>query len=204
MGMGNNHSSMIVVLGAFVLLFGLLLVVQEPEIEISEAAEVITEEVVHEPEEVAESLVEVLPIDVSEVIPDAEILNTVTVYIKSQRFHPNELIIAPNTKVTWVNNDSSPHKVVEYKRRFYGERIVQGESWEVVFNKIGTFTYFTATFPKMGKGKIIVQEEPLPITGNAVLDMDVKEKGGKFALLVLLMGLLVSVLCVITHKKRYH
>ncbi len=114
--------------------------------------------------------------------------------IKNLRFHPEEIIISPGTNVTWINKDNVPHKVVAYDRLFYGKKIYPGESYSFTFTKPGTHRYFDAVFVKIGRGKIIVKEEPLPITGSVIgIFPTSKDKAyGIFLLAFVIMILSVS------------
>lgn len=116
-------------------------------------------------------------------------------------FVPNDVIISPGTTITWRNFDNKAHKVVEYKRYFYGERMELGESYSFTFNEVGVYTYFDANFPKTGRGKITVQNDPLPITGNAVL-LSYDEAQGKNGAIVVLAGLSVFSLCSYIKKSE--
>lgn len=120
------------------------------------------------------------------------VLNQVKVAIYKGRFYPSEVTISPGTKVTWTNNDTFPHKIVSYDRVFYGSRMSPGDEYSFTFTNEGVHTYFDAIFPKTGRGKVIVREEPLPITGG-VIGVDLSSEGldGRFGLLVVLFVVMV-------------
>ncbi len=125
-----------------------------------------------------------------------EVLNEVTITIKDLRFYPEKITISPYTTVTWVNNDTVPHKVVAYDRVFYGPRMEPRDKYAFTFVYEGIHRYFDAVFPKIGRGTIIVKEEPLPVTGRVVgIDLVKKEAEGKFALLVALFVTMIIGLC---------
>ncbi|MBW2974366.1 cupredoxin domain-containing protein [Candidatus Woesearchaeota archaeon] len=154
---------------------------------------------------------DVIP-DESEEIPlieenekEIEILNEVTVTIRNLRFYPNEVTISPGTTIRWFNNDTTAHKVVAYDRLFYGPRLNPGEEYTFTFTKEGSHSYFDAVFPKIGRGKIVVKGEPLPITGGVIgIDLDKEETNGKFALLTILFIVMIFALShgIHTHYKK--
>lgn len=166
-----------------------------------------------QPEETstAEEIVEPSDVKEPEEIPSVEgddeevqVMNEVTVNINNLKFYPQEVRISPGTKVIWINNDTSPHKVVAYDRVFYGERILHGERYEFTFTWIGVHRYFDAIWPKAGKGTIIVQEEPLPVTGAVIgIDLSQQETNSKFALVFLLSMIMVLGIAhgIFTHHK---
>lgn len=150
----------------------------------------IVEEVV-EPEDVVPDETEEIPV-IEEAEEEIEILNEVTITIKNLRFDPKEITIAPGTTVIWFNNDTLAHKVVAYDRVFYGPRLNPGDKYAFTFTQEGTHRYFDAVFPKIGRGKIVVKEEPLPITGGVVaVGLSGEEGKGRFALLVLLFVVMI-------------
>lgn len=126
----------------------------------------------------------------------------VTISIEIRKFIPDEVSIEPGTQVTWINNDRVPHTMVEYHRKFYGPRMLPGESFSVVFTEPGVYTYFSANFPKWGKGKIVVGSPENQITGDVVAELAREENDSKFALLTLLFVVLVYTVCVVVHRKR--
>lgn len=156
-----------------------------------EVKETYTAEEIIEPEEVIPSEEEEIP-TIEEAEEEVELLNEVTIVINNLRFYPEKVTISPGTTVIWINNDTAPHKVVAYDRLFYGPRMSPGDKYAFTFTKEGTHRYFDAVFPKIGRGRVIVKEEPLPITGDVVrLDLSRNETNGKFALLVLLFVIMI-------------
>ena len=123
---------------------------------------------------------------------DVELLGEVEIEIKNWKFYPEEIIISPGTTIVWVNNDSVPHKPVAYDRIFYSSRLEPGDKYSFTFTNAGEHRYFDAVFPKSGRGKIIVKEEPLPITGGVVgVDLGKQEMSGQFALIIILFVVMV-------------
>jgi len=134
----------------------------------------------------------------SEVV--VELSEEVTINIKGLRFDPDNIIISPGTTVVWVNLDSVSHKVVAYDRLFYGQRMTTDDKYAFTFTQEGTHRYFDAVFPKIGRGTIIVKEEPLPLTGAVVADFDMAEANGKQAMIILLFVVMVFSLSKGMHK----
>ena len=123
---------------------------------------------------------------------DVELLSEAEIEIKNWKFYPEEIIISPGTTIVWVNNDSVPHKPVAYDRIFYSSRLEPGDKYSFTFTNAGEHRYFDAVFPKSGRGKIIVKEEPLPITGGVVgIDLGKQEMNGQFALIIILFVVMV-------------
>lgn len=148
------------------------------------------EEVVETEEIIADEQAEIPVIEESEEV--VEVLNEVTIAINDLKFYPQKITISPGTTVTWFNNDTLPHKVVAYDRLFYGPRLSSGEKYSFTFTQEGTHRYFDAVFPKIGRGTIIVKEEPLPITGGVIgVDLNREESNAKFALFVLLFVIMI-------------
>lgn len=79
----------------------------------------------------------------------------VKVDIKEFMFGPKDLTIAAGTKVTWVNDDQTPHSVVETHKVFRSGALDTNDSFSYVFNTPGAYEYFCALHPQM-IGKIIV------------------------------------------------
>ena len=144
------------------------------------------------------------PPSIEQAGSDVEILNQLEIVIKNSKFYPSEARITTGTSVTWRNDDPVPHKIVAYDRLFYGSRMNPGERYTFTFTKEGTHTYFDAVFPKTGRGKIIVQEEPMPITGGVIgINLNQKESNGKFALVTLLFVITVLGIShgIYTHRR---
>jgi len=150
----------------------------------------IAEELI-EPEDVTEEEAQQIPV-MEESEEEVAVMGEVEISIYNGKFYPDRITISPGTTVTWINEGRFPHKVVAYDRLFYGDRIAPGERYSFTFTNSGSHRYFDAVFPKAGKGKVIVQEEPLPITGGVIgVNLSGEESAGKFALLVLLFVIMV-------------
>lgn len=83
--------------------------------------------------------------------------NDVTVNINNLSFDPVILTIKPGTKVTWINNDSTPHTITsDSDNVLKSSTISPGQSFYFTFAGAGEANYHCSIHPKM-KGKIIVQ-----------------------------------------------
>ena len=77
-----------------------------------------------------------------------------TVIIKNFSFSPDVLTVKQGTKVTWINQDLMVHKV--NSDTFNSSDLNQGDKFEFVFNKVGSFDYVCSIHPAM-TGKIVVE-----------------------------------------------
>lgn len=80
----------------------------------------------------------------------------VTVTIYQQAFHPDILIIEPNTDVIWTNLEPQPHSVVSDDGYFRSDLLGQGESFNYTFTKQGLFMYHDGAHPTT-TGKVYVK-----------------------------------------------
>jgi len=72
-------------------------------------------------------------------------------------FAPSPLVVAPGTRVTWVNNDDVPHLIVNVQRAFRQSPVLDTDQrFSATLTKPGTYDYFCSLHPKM-QGKIIVR-----------------------------------------------
>lgn len=81
----------------------------------------------------------------------AEAAETVTVSMKNFAFDSDSITIPPGTRVVFVNEDPTPHNVVEgtkaqvgsndHQPLFESPELAPGESWEIVFNEEGDYHY---------------------------------------------------------------
>ena len=78
------------------------------------------------------------------------------VEIHNMKFNPAILTIAAGTKVTWVNEDNSPHTVTDKGKVFRSAGLDTKDSFSYTFEAPGEFTYFCTIHPIM-VGKIVVK-----------------------------------------------
>lgn len=81
-----------------------------------------------------------------------------TVEIDNFTFSPAHLVIAPGTRVTWVNHDDIPHTV--YSREAPASRhsppLDTDDSFSMVFDSPGTYGFFCSLHPHM-QSEIVVR-----------------------------------------------
>jgi plastocyanin len=78
------------------------------------------------------------------------------VTISDFAFSPATITVAAGTKVTWTNQDSSPHTIVsDDGSTFKSERLANGASFSFTFTTAGTFAYHCGIHGSM-TGKVIV------------------------------------------------
>jgi plastocyanin len=78
------------------------------------------------------------------------------VKIDNYNFSPPTLVVAPGTKVTWTNDDDSPHSVRENDGKFKSAALDTDESFSQTFTDAGEYEYFCSIHPYM-KGKVVVK-----------------------------------------------
>ena len=78
------------------------------------------------------------------------------VEIHDMKFNPPTLTIAAGTKVTWVNEDSSPHTVTDRNKAFRSAALDTKDSFSYTFAAPGEFSYYCTLHPMM-VGKIVVK-----------------------------------------------
>ncbi|MFA5828705.1 MAG: PQQ-dependent sugar dehydrogenase [Candidatus Shapirobacteria bacterium] len=77
------------------------------------------------------------------------------VRIKNFKFEPETITIPKGTKVTWANEDSTPHTIAS-QGNFESNTFDQGETFSFTFEETGEFDYICGIHPEM-KGKVIVE-----------------------------------------------
>lgn len=81
------------------------------------------------------------------------------VSIQNMLFTPSQVTIAKGGSVTWTNNDSITHTVVDDLSNVGGPAsgdIAPGQSYTFTFNKTGSFQYHCSIHPSM-RGTIVVK-----------------------------------------------
>ena len=71
-------------------------------------------------------------------------------------FMPSEITVAPGTTVTWVNNETMPHTVVDPNKGFRSKFLVKDATFSFTFTTPGDYDYLCSIHPNM-KGKVIVK-----------------------------------------------
>lgn len=86
----------------------------------------------------------------------ADAAPTTKVEIRGMKFTPATLTIAAGTKVTWINQDTTPHTVTDKDRAFRSAALDNNESYSFTFSRPGDFTYYCTIHPMM-VGRIVVK-----------------------------------------------
>jgi len=79
--------------------------------------------------------------------------------IKNMMFTPSQITVAKGGTVTWTNNDTTTHTVVDDLANVGGPNsgdIVPGATYSFKFNKTGSFQYHCRIHPSM-RGTIVVK-----------------------------------------------
>ena len=71
-------------------------------------------------------------------------------------YSPPSLVVAPGTTVTWKNEDSDVHTVVEKDRKFKSAALDIDDTFSQTFTAPGEYEYFCSLHPRM-TGKIVVK-----------------------------------------------
>ena len=79
-----------------------------------------------------------------------------TVVMDHTAFIPSEITVAPGTTVTWVNNETMPHTVVDLNKAFRSKTLVKDATFSFTFTTAGDYSYLCSIHPNM-KGKVIVK-----------------------------------------------
>jgi plastocyanin len=79
-----------------------------------------------------------------------------TVSMDHSTFTPSEITVAPGTTVTWVNNETMPHSVVDLNKAFRSKTLVKDATFSFTFTTAGDYSYLCSIHPNM-KGKVIVK-----------------------------------------------
>src|SRR5579863_1007693 len=87
---------------------------------------------------------------------DATATAPAVVEIHDMKFTPATLTIPVGTKVTWVNEDNSPHTVTDKGKVFRSGGLDTKDSFSYTFASPGEFTYFCTLHPMM-VGRIVVK-----------------------------------------------
>ncbi len=92
----------------------------------------------------------------AEDLDNAAASPTATVSMDHNTFIPSEITVAPGTTVTWVNNETMPHTVVDPNKGFRSKTLVKDAKFSFTFTTAGDYDYLCSIHPNM-KGKVIVK-----------------------------------------------
>ena len=71
------------------------------------------------------------------------------VEIQAFQFHPQRIVIAPGDTIVWVNRDIVPHTVTANGGTWESQTLEEGQSWQVVVEATGVYSYFCKFHPHM-------------------------------------------------------
>jgi plastocyanin len=69
----------------------------------------------------------------------------VTVSMDHNTFIPGEITVVPGTTVTWVNNESMPHTVVDLNKSFRSKTLAKDASFSFTFTAAGDYAIWLIT-----------------------------------------------------------
>ena len=79
-----------------------------------------------------------------------------TIAIDNFTFNSKSVTVPPGTKVTWINHDDVPHKVVSADKTFSSPVLDTDGRFSFTFTKPGTYDYFCSIHPMM-TGNVVVK-----------------------------------------------
>jgi plastocyanin len=86
----------------------------------------------------------------------AKVVKTDQVSVEDFGFKPEVIQVRPGTEVTWTNEDSAAHRIVEEGGAFEGEDIGQGDQTVRTYDAAGVYPYFCGIHNSM-HGTVIVK-----------------------------------------------
>jgi plastocyanin len=75
--------------------------------------------------------------------------STVKLDIAKFAFAPQEVTVAPGTKVVWTNHDDTPHTVSANDKAFASKGLDTDDTYEHTFDREGDFAYICTVHPFM-------------------------------------------------------
>jgi len=97
-----------------------------------------------------------IPLTAAMLLANAAWADTLSVNIKSFKYHEAEITIAVGDTIVWLNEDRARHTATARDGSFKTGSLKRGASGEVLFAKAGTFAYFCRFHPGM-KGTVVVK-----------------------------------------------
>ena len=80
---------------------------------------------------------------------------TTTVTIHNYAYDQPTITVPKGAKVTWVNQDDTPHTVVATDKRFRSPALDTGDTFSKVYDEAGSFPYVCGLHPQM-RGTVVV------------------------------------------------
>jgi len=84
-----------------------------------------------------------------------------TVHIKDFKYNPTPLKIHAGDRVTFVNDDDDAHTVTASDKSFDSAGLDTHDTWQRVFTKPGTYSYFCELHPYMKATIIVLPAAPV-------------------------------------------
>lgn len=78
-----------------------------------------------------------------------------TIHIKNFKFDPTPVQIHAGDRVTFINDDDEAHTATANDKSFDSEGLDSGGTWQHVFTKTGSYSYFCELHPYM-KATLVV------------------------------------------------
>jgi plastocyanin len=78
--------------------------------------------------------------------PSARIVD---IKIEKFAYGPQEITVAPGTKVVWTNHDETPHTVTSNDKSFASKGLDTDDKFEHTFASVGDFSYICTVHPFM-------------------------------------------------------
>ena len=79
----------------------------------------------------------------------AEAAPAAQVDITKFAFAPQEITVAPGTRVVWTNHDETPHTVASNDKSFVSKGLDTDDTYEHTFEREGDFAYVCTVHPFM-------------------------------------------------------
>jgi len=89
--------------------------------------------------------------------------NTRTIIIQDLNFKPNKITIPIGTTVIWKHQDQNPgnenivHMVMVYPTAKKSQRMLYGDTFDVIFDKPGRYYFIDVIFKETMRGDIVVE-----------------------------------------------
>jgi plastocyanin len=71
------------------------------------------------------------------------------IQIEAFAFQPTQIHVSPGDSIVWVNNDLVPHFLNIAEGQWQSPVIEEGQSWEMMVDQAGRYTYLCVFHPKM-------------------------------------------------------
>jgi len=71
------------------------------------------------------------------------------VEIQAFQFQPQRTVVLPGDTIEWINRDIVPHTVTANGGTWKSHTLEEGQSWEVIVENNGVYSYFCEFHPHM-------------------------------------------------------